>query len=92
MDVPNDEWVLAGDGSDDSLVMQNVGDTRIGFVFGTAKPADAGINLETDEHFVLLPGSDALTITDLATYSRNVYVRSLGPKVGQLAVEANTAV
>ena len=89
MDVANDEWLLAGAGSDASLVIQNVGDTRIGFVFGTSKPADDGINLETDEHFVLNPGTEPITITDLDTYSRNVYVRSLGPKTGQLAVEAN---
>lgn len=89
MDVANDEWLLAGAGGDASLVIQNVGSTRIGFVFDTSKPADDGVNLETDEHFILYPGSEPVTITDLDTYSKNVYVRSLGPITGQLAVEAN---
>lgn len=89
MDVSNSEWALAGAGSDASLVLQNVGSTRIAFVFGTVLPASDAINLETDEHFMLYPGSEPVTITDLDTYSKNVYVRSLGPITGQLAVEAN---
>lgn len=89
MDVSNTSWALAGSGGDASLVMQNVGVTRIAFVFDTSLPGDTAIVMDSDEHFILAPGSDAITITDLDTNSKNVYVRSLGAKQGQLAVEAN---
>ena len=89
MDVSNSAWALAGAGGDASLVIQNVGSTRIAFVFAASLPASGAIALETDEHFLLFPGSEAITITDLDTNSKNVYVRSLGPITGQLAVEAN---
>ena len=89
MDVSNSEWTLAGSGGDASLVIQNVGSSRIAFVFAASLPADDAIDLETDEHFILYPGSEAITITDLDTNSKNVYVWSLGPITGQLAVEAN---
>lgn len=90
MDVLNSEWQLVGDGADESLVIQNVGTCRIAYTYAAAKPADDGINLDTDEHFILDAGSPAVTITGLDTFSKNVYARALGPITGQLAVEANT--
>lgn len=90
MNIPNNEWVLAGDGADTSLVLQNVGNTRIGMVFADTKPADDAFDLATDEFFILQAGSEPFTIKDLDTFSRNVYVRSIGPIAGRLAVEANT--
>jgi hypothetical protein len=89
MQVSNEEWTLAGAGEDVSLVMQNVGTTRIAFVFAVEAPDAEDIALDSDEHFILNPGSEAITITDLDTYAKNVYVRSLGPIFGKLAVEAN---
>lgn len=89
MDVDNEAWTLVGAGGDASLVMQNVGSTRIAFVFDTSLPGPGDVALDADEHFILTPGSDPTTITDLDTYSKNVYARSLGPIHGNLAVEAN---
>lgn len=89
MDLLNSAWLLVGAGSDASLVIQNVGTSRIAFVFATSLPAPTAINLDTDEHFVLNPGTEPSTIKDLDTFTKNVYARSLGPIVGQLAVEAN---
>lgn len=92
MQVTNATWQLAGDGSDESLTIQNVGDVRIAFLFAATAPADDAITLDSDEHFILHQGSDALTVTELDTYGKNCYVRALGPKDAALAVEANTAV
>ena len=89
MDVNNTTWQLAGAGGDASLVIQNVGITTIGFVFAASAPADDAYDLNTGDHFVLLPGSSPTTITDLDTNTKNVYVRSIGPIAGKLAVEAN---
>lgn len=90
MDVNNTTWQLVGDGADASLIMQNVGITTIGFVFAASAPANDAYDLNTGDHFVLLPGSSPITIAELDTYTKNVYVRSIGPINGKLAVEANT--
>lgn len=92
MIVTNATWQLAGAGADESLVIQNTGITRIGFVFAAAQPAVDDYTLDSDEHFMLNPGSEPITIKDLDTYTKNVYVRSIGPIDGKLAVEANSAV
>lgn len=89
MDVTNATWQLAGSGGDESLVIQNVGNTRIGFVFAASQPAADAFDLADDEFFILQPGSEPVTIKDLDTYTKNVYVRSIGPINGRLAVEAN---
>lgn len=90
MDVSNTAWTLAGAGADASLLLQNVGTSRIAFTFAASLPAADAIALDSDEHFILAPGTGPITVQDLNTYSRNVYVRSLGPINGKLAVEANT--
>lgn len=91
MDVANNTWTLVGNGADESLVIQNVGTSRIAYVYAASKPADSAINMDTDEHFILDAGSPAVTITGLDTFSKNIYARALGPITGQLAVEANTS-
>jgi hypothetical protein len=89
MDVTNATWQLVGAGSDASLVVQNVGVSRIAFVFATAQPAVNAINLDSSGHGVLKPGMDPMTVKDLNTYSKNMYVRALGSVTGKLYVEAN---
>lgn len=91
MDVTNATWQLVGDAAPDSLVVQNVGTCRIAFVFAASQPGASDIALDSHEHFTLAPGSDPYTVTDLATYTRNMYVRALGPINGKLAVESNSA-
>ncbi len=89
MQLNNTEWLLVGAGGDASLVMQNVGDVRIAFVIATSLPAPTDITLEGDGHGVLGTGTEPMTITDLDTYSKNMYARALGPRNAQLYVEAN---
>lgn len=90
MIVTNETWQLAGDGGDTSLVLQNVGVTRIGMVFAATQPAVDAFDLADDAFFMLQSGSEPFTVKDLDTYSKNVYVRSIGPIDGKLAVEANS--
>lgn len=93
MNVLTTSWQLAGDGSDASLVMQNIGTCTIGFVFASSQPAEDAYDYgydDSDDVFKLLPGSEPVTIKDLDTYTKNVYVRAMGPIAGKLAVEANT--
>lgn len=89
MEVPNSAWTLVGAGADASLVVQNVGVTRIAYVFAASLPAADAIALDTDAHFIMAPGSEPVTVKELNTLIKNMYARSLGPKAGSLAVEAN---
>jgi hypothetical protein len=90
MIVSNTAWTLAGAGAEASLVIQNVGKTQIGYVFAASLPADTAYDASPDAVFRLNAQSDAVTIQDLDTYSKNVYVRSYGPTSGMLAVETNS--
>lgn len=95
MQVPNDSWVQVGADSPATLTMQNVGYTRIGYVLqdSALEPpqsddelgADPYVEIDTDQHFILAPGSEQIVFTYLASETLSVFVRSLGPKVGALA-------
>lgn len=89
MDVTNATWQQAGGVNPTSLVVQNVGTCRVAFVFASSQPAVDAIELDTHEHFILEPGSDPYTIKDLNTFSKNMYVRALGPINGKIAIESN---
>lgn len=89
MDVGNSTWQLAGVGADASLLIQNVGTCRIAFVIAAAQPADDAITMDGDGHGILAPGSEPMTVKDLDTYTKNMYVRALGPINGKLYIEAN---
>lgn len=98
MQVSNTEWELVGSGGDAELVVQNVGETRIGFVISDALPQsdDDGaaeyVDLSQSGDFGLLwPGADPMTLTTLDDNSLNLYVRSLGPREGSLYVNAVAA-
>jgi hypothetical protein len=95
MDVSKTDWVLVGAGSDAELVVQNTGNTRIGFFIGTTLPQSGDseaanyVALESGDHGILAQGSVPVTISTLATNTENFYARSLGPVVGKLYVNAN---
>lgn len=96
MQVPNDEWVIIGSGGQFRLVVQNVGDVRIGFLLREdAPPTDPEdedyIPIDSDQHGLLLPGMGPITITGLDTAVQNMYVRALGPRDGQLYFNAASA-
>ncbi len=90
MDVQNNSWQLVGADTPSYLYMQNVGRSRIAYVFAASQPAANSIALDSDEHFVLGPGTEPETFTNLSARSLNCYARSLGPLVGQLAVDSVT--
>ena len=84
MQLENDEWLLIAT-SPTLLEMQNTGVTRIAYVFAASLPAPGDIVLESDEHFVLHPGSEPYIYRG-AALGTNVYGRSLGAKAGQLSL------
>jgi hypothetical protein len=86
MDVAKNVWTLAGDTSPSRIDLQNVGDTRIGFVMAMSLPG-AGAFLAEGDHGFLHPGAPLLTLLSLST---NVYVRAFGPKNGKLFVNSVT--
>lgn len=84
MNLPNDQWTLIAT-SPTLLEMQNTGKTRIAYAFAASLPGPTDINLETDEHFILAPGSEPYIYRG-AALGTNVYGRNLGPGTGQLAL------
>ena len=95
MEVANDGWYKVGAGAQSRLLVQNVGDTRIGFIVqaDADDPDDntPAVVLDEGDHGLLLPGMPPATFDDLATGSVSLYVRSLGPKDGLLYVYEETA-
>lgn len=85
MKVTNDEWTEVVSTTPNKFIVQNVGDTRIGFLVTSTIPVDAD-PVDNGTHGVLLPGSNPFNMTDLNTDGLTLYVRSLGPKDGQLFV------
>lgn len=88
MDVETDSWQRAGVATPGYLMVQNVGDCRIGFVFAASQPAEDAYTLDGHEHFSLMPGSQPFITSDLATQSVSMWVRALGPKNGKLSVKS----
>lgn len=89
MQVPNDEWSAVVSDTPDKFIVQNVGDTRIGFLVASSAPSNAA-PVDDGTHGILLPGSNPFNMTDLDTDGLTLYVRSLGPKAGQLFVSNET--
>lgn len=85
MQVPNDEWTAVVSGTPDKFIVQNVGDTRIGFTVAATPPGDED-PVDNGTHGLFLPGSNPFNMIDLDTDGLTLYVRSLGPKNGQLFV------
>lgn len=86
MQVNNSSWQQAGPATPAKLTVQNVGSVRIAFVFATSQPGDSDIALDQDEHGIFQPGSIPFTVSDLDTENKNMYVRALGPKSGNLYI------
>lgn len=95
MIVSNITWTRVGGPGPALLTMQNVGYVRIAYVVqGNADDPPQSdddvepqyVGLDTDDHFILAPGSEPVTFDYLATESLSVYARALGPKDGALAV------
>ena len=92
MQVANDSWQAAGAGSDAKLIVQNVGTVRIAFVIAASAPASDAYELDADEHGILNPGSEPMTVTGMDDDSTTFYVRALGPKAGALYTFPETVV
>lgn len=88
MQVLNSSWQLAGIATPSTLFVQNTGIPRIAYVFAAAQPAANAIVLDSGAHFVLLSGSDPLSLTNLKTEGTSMYVRALGSISGELSVDA----
>lgn len=87
MQVPNDEWVEVDSGTPDKFIIQNVGDTRIGFIVTNLMTIiDNNDPVDNGTHGILLPGSNPFTLTDIGADGMKLLVRSLGPKNGVLYV------
>lgn len=87
MIVTNSTWQRVGVANPSSAIAQNVGTCRIAYVFAASQPAVDAYALDSDEHFILAPGSSPIIIKDLNNVSKSMYARALGPNSGQLAVE-----
>ena len=97
MQIPKDSWVRVDGASPALLILQNVGVSRIAYVIrpnAEAAPQSENsggaryVALDSDAHFIMAPGSEPVTMTFLATETAAVWARSLGAKVGALAVSA----
>lgn len=86
MDVLNDSWQLVGDATPDSLRVQNVGITRIAYVFATSAPGAGDIELDSGEHFIMQPGDPIQSFSGMGGNGVSMYARSLGPTTGKLSV------
>lgn len=90
MQLSNTAWTLIAT-SPTLLEMQNVGEVRIAYAYGSALPqSDVPLDpnyiaLETDAHFILNTGSEPYRYSG-AALGTNVYGRALGPKAGRLAL------
>ena len=86
MNVTNATWQVLVPDDEDDIVMQNVGDTRIAYVYAATQPGAESIVLDSDAHGVLNPGWGPFVIKGTALRGGAIYVRSLGPKAGKLYV------
>ena len=86
MEVQNNSWQLVGDASPASLRVQNVGVTRIAYVFATSQPGASSITLDSGEHFIMQPGDPIENFSGMNENSVSMYARSLGPISGNLSV------
>lgn len=86
MQVSNTEWERAGDATPAKLIVQNVGNSRIAFVFSASQPDVLDIVMDAGDHFVLMPGGNPLTIAGLDTDAVSMWVRALGPTSAELMV------
>lgn len=84
MQLPNNAWTLVAT-APTLLEMQNVGVSRIAYVFAASLPGPTAIALDSDEHFILGPGSPPYVYRG-AALGLNCYARALGPKTGLLTV------
>lgn len=84
MILPNNVWQLIAT-NPTLLEMQNTGTTRIAYTFAGALPGPEAIELDSDAHFVMNPGSEPYIYRG-AALGTNVYGRSLGAKSGDLAL------
>ena len=90
MNISNTAWVEVG-ASSTSLLVDNVGETRIAYILADTAPTGITLDLAGDgEHGIIPQGSGPMTFSDLATPGMSLWVRSLGPKVGKLYVYAET--
>ncbi len=91
MQVANSSWQQVGDPTPDTLTVQNVGVPRIAYVFQATQPGVNDITLDSDEHFVLQPGQQALSFANLKTEGLTMWARALGPISANLAVSSYAA-
>jgi hypothetical protein len=88
MQVANDSWQLVGNAAATLLTFQNVGVSRIAYVFAATQPAAGAIALDSDAHFLADSGMIPVVVSNLKTASLNMYARNLGPGNGLLAVSS----
>jgi hypothetical protein len=86
MQPSNTTWTIAGATEPAKLILQNVGNTRIGFVIQAAAPGDDDIDLVNGGCGILFPGNAPTTFTGLDTEGKSVYVRTLSAGPGALFV------
>jgi hypothetical protein len=89
--VTNATWQQVGDPTPTTLTVQNVGFPRIAYVFAAAQPGVSDITLDSDEHFILLPGQQAISFANLSTEGLTMWARALGPSSAELAVSSYVA-
>jgi hypothetical protein len=77
-------WTAVGVGSEASLLMQNTGATKIGYIIvddqtaaNAVDPADG-----TFPYFLLRPTDGVVTVKELDVYSKQVFVRAIGAADG----------
>jgi hypothetical protein len=83
MQVSFTEWEPVVPTDADDFLVQNVGSNTIGFMFGTTEPLP---NLATHLFGRLYTGSEPRTFTGVDTAGLTLYVKALGPKLGELFV------
>lgn len=96
MQVSNLIYEQVNPDNGNKFIIQNVGDTRIAYVFSdsTDPPDDSWdeeveggpFPMEDGSHGVLMQCSPPFTIVDMNTDGKYLYVKSLGPKPGLLYV------
>ena len=91
MQVTNATWQQVGDPTPSTLTVQNVGTPRIAYVFAAAQPGAGSITLDSDEHFILLPGANAVSFANLSAEGLTMWARALGPNTADLAVSSYVA-
>lgn len=86
MRITSDSWHLVEESCPSYLSMQNEGQCRVAYQTAANSVIAASVELDSENHFILEPGSEPIEFKDLAKRQVFVYARAMDDGVGELRI------